>query len=158
MRRTLTIATTAAVLALAACSSSTKTTASGDQATNPTVGMSTVKVITTSPAPAASRPAATKAGKASKSATPSDNPTPCGPNRDIVVRYKVPGLEDSAQILGSWEIGTCKSTFDSLQQTAPKDAGYCTWAAYGSDNPGYNADETPAKPLKKVVLAVGPAC
>ncbi|MCX5353769.1 hypothetical protein ACFY13_10095 [Streptomyces mirabilis] len=37
-------------------------------------------------------------------------------------------------------------------------AAYCTKAAYASDNPGYNADASRAAPLKKVQLAVGPAC
>ncbi len=45
-----------------------------------------------------------------------------------------------------------------VQRTSPNVPGACTEAAWASDNPGYNADATPAKRLKKVQVAVGPAC
>jgi hypothetical protein len=82
----------------------------------------------------------------------------CGPNRDIIVRYVTSGLLPSAQKLGAYNLGTCQPTLDSLRQTSPTSAGYCTQAAWASDNPGYTTDGTPAKPLKKVIEAIGPAC
>jgi hypothetical protein len=36
--------------------------------------------------------------------------------------------------------------------------GFRTAAAYVSDNPGYEPDVTPAKPLKDVVAEVGEGC
>ncbi|MEU9979524.1 hypothetical protein [Streptomyces sp. NPDC051014] len=50
------------------------------------------------------------------------------------------------------------TTFESLPRTSSTEAGYCTEAAWASDNPGYNADATPAARLKKVQVSVGPAC
>ncbi|WP_146259283.1 hypothetical protein [Streptomyces tateyamensis] len=82
----------------------------------------------------------------------------CGPTRDLIVRYVVPGLPSSAQVLGNHVITTCQDTMVELQSTSPKESGYCTEAAWASDNPGYDADATPAAPLKKVQVAYGPAC
>ncbi|MFE5108469.1 hypothetical protein [Streptomyces sp. NPDC056663] len=53
---------------------------------------------------------------------------------------------------------TCETTFQFLQHTSPIEAGDCTEAAWASDNPGYNADAIPAARLKKVQVAIGPAC
>jgi hypothetical protein len=36
--------------------------------------------------------------------------------------------------------------------------GYCAQAAWASGNPGDNADDSPARRLKKVILAIGSAC
>ncbi|MFJ8349739.1 hypothetical protein ACIQ9J_25925 [Streptomyces sp. NPDC094153] len=114
--------------------------------------------------PAVSRPAARSHRPAASHATSHPNaPAPsstenCGPVRDIDVWMKVPGLPDSAQVLGSHGPGGCESTFEMLRMTSPTQAGYCTKAAYASDNPGYDADATPAARLKKVQMAVGPAC
>ncbi|MFD9651739.1 hypothetical protein [Streptomyces mirabilis] len=106
-----------------------------------------------------SSPAAAPAKTHASATRPKTSPTKnCGPLRDIDVWMKVPGLPDSAQVLGDHGAADCKSTFEMLQSTSPTEAGYCTKAAYASDNPGYNADASPAAPLKKVQLAVGPAC
>ncbi|MEV6118707.1 hypothetical protein AB0L59_41145 [Streptomyces sp. NPDC052109] len=67
-------------------------------------------------------------------------------------------MPDSAQELGNYNLATCESTFKFLQETSPKSAGACTEAAWASDNPGYNTDAEPAKRLKKVQVAIGPAC
>jgi hypothetical protein len=80
------------------------------------------------------------------------------PNNDLIVRYVAPGTPDSAQVLGGADLATCTSTLDELQSDSPAGAGYCTQAAWAADNPGYNADLTPAPPLKHIVLAVGSAC
>ncbi|MGW4047340.1 hypothetical protein [Streptomyces sp. NPDC004721] len=53
---------------------------------------------------------------------------------------------------------TCENTFQLLQHTSPTEAGDCTEAAWASDNPGYDADAIPAARLKKVQVAIGPAC
>lgn len=74
------------------------------------------------------------------------------------VWYKAPGLPDSAQVLGSYAVVGCQSTFQMLKTTSPTGAGYCTEAAWASDNPGYNADAEPAKRLKHVQVSVGAGC
>ncbi|MFI6662511.1 hypothetical protein ACIBL8_44200 [Streptomyces sp. NPDC050523] len=77
---------------------------------------------------------------------------------DVILWMKVPGIPDSAQVLGGNGYPNCESTFDTVRRTSPKVPGACTEAAWASDNPGYNADATPAKRLKKVQVSVGPAC
>jgi len=37
-------------------------------------------------------------------------------------------------------------------------AGNCTQVGFVSQNPGYNPNATPARPLKSVVAQAGPAC
>jgi hypothetical protein len=126
-------------------------------------------VIQQTPSPVASPPVAVSssastahtrstAATAKKSTAAADDWNRCGQNRDIIVRYITPTLPPAAQVLGAYNLGTCQSTLDSLRHTSPTDAGNCTQAAWASDNPGYNADATPAKPLRKVVEAIGPAC
>lgn len=88
----------------------------------------------------------------------SDAPKSCGPLKDVIVWTHTPGIPDSAAVLGGRSLATCESTFDSLPTTSPTEAGYCTEAAWASDNPGYNADARPAEHLKKVQITVGPAC
>jgi hypothetical protein len=83
----------------------------------------------------------------------------CGAERDVIVWYKVPGVPDnSAQVIGNYNVVTCETTFHSVQTTSSTEAGYCTEAAWASDNPGYNADADRAARLKKVQVSVGPAC
>jgi hypothetical protein len=53
---------------------------------------------------------------------------------------------------------TCEPTMEWFKHTSPTKAGYCTEAAWASDNPGYITDAEPAKRLKKVQVAIGPAC
>lgn len=89
---------------------------------------------------------------------PSKSPKGCGTNRDVDVWYKVPTIPDSAQVLGSYNAATCESTFKSLTDTSPTGPGYCTEAAWASDNPGYNADAEPAKRLKDAQVSVGAGC
>ncbi|MGW1799004.1 hypothetical protein ACWCQN_24305 [Streptomyces sp. NPDC001984] len=125
-------------------------------------GHTTAAPAHASPRPAAkhSPPAAAHTSKAPRTAKPkpSHSSKECSPTRDVVVWTKAPGLPDSAQVLGNYNLATCETTFQWLTHTSPTGAGYCTEAAWASDNPGYNADATPAKRLKKVQVAVGPAC
>ncbi|MEW1569559.1 hypothetical protein AB0454_42310 [Streptomyces sp. NPDC093509] len=76
----------------------------------------------------------------------------------MIVWSKVPGLTDSSQHLGGYNLATCETTLDGLQHTSPTQAGYCTLAAWASDNPGYDTAATPAKRPKAVQISVGPAC
>ncbi|MFC8676700.1 hypothetical protein ACFUEN_28945 [Streptomyces griseorubiginosus] len=137
MKRSL--APTAALLlaTLTACG----TTADDAKANHDSVTPRAAATSSSPPTAAASRPAKS-----------------CTPTRDVIIWSKVPGISDSAQIVGNYTLATCKTTFEDLPDTSPTEAGYCTLAAWASDNPGYNADARPAKRPKKVQVAVGPAC
>ncbi|MFD8915635.1 hypothetical protein [Streptomyces sp. NPDC059575] len=105
--------------------------------------------------PTAERTASPVPAQKPKSAEPEKT---CGTTRDIDVWMKVPELPDSAQVLGGYSLATCQTTFEYLKSTSPTQTGYCTEAAWASDNPGYDAEATPAKRLKHVQVAIGPAC
>lgn len=82
----------------------------------------------------------------------------CGPNRDVILRTKVPNLPADAVRLGSRPMGTCEPMshwFDRSTATGP---GYCAEAAYASDNPGYNTDASPARKLKAPFWVSGVGC
>lgn len=136
--------TAAAVLATAGCSSSPADT-----------GSSQTIVVTSSAGhtAVATHPAASAVASAVPSPTCDMTKEP-----DVIVWYKVPGLQDSAQVLGGWSPETCKSSIPQIMAGAPTGDGYCTEVAWSSTNPGYNADATPAKPLKHVIEAVGGSC
>ncbi|MEV7394330.1 hypothetical protein [Streptomyces sp. NPDC091215] len=150
MRRTV-LPIAAILLLTAACKSGTSTpNAAASHSPTP-------QAVQSSHTAAAPSHTASPAAKAKPKPTPSHSKG-CGTNRDIDVWYKAPGLPDSAQVLGSYDLATCETTFHSLQNTSPTTAGYCTEAAWASDNPGYDAEATPAKRLKKVQVSVGSAC
>jgi hypothetical protein len=130
---TATIAT-AALLALAGCSSNTIPTSSA----------------TTQPA--------TSATATTPQATPSPKPTSCPPTRDVIVWMRIPGSPNAAELHGNYFQRTCQTTFEWVKETSGTDTGDCTEAAWASDNPGYNVDATPAPRLKKVQVSVGPGC
>lgn len=75
---------------------------------------------------------------------------------DVVVWYKVPGVPGSAQVIGNDNLVSCETTFRSVQTTSSNQSGYCTEAAWASDNPGYNADADVPRCLERVQVAVGP--
>lgn len=89
---------------------------------------------------------------------PSTAADSCPPTRDVIIRYVTPDLPPSAQVVGNFDVQTCQTTFDSLKGSTATDDGFCTQAAWASDNPGYDADATPAAPLKDIQVAYGPAC
>lgn len=82
---------------------------------------------------------------------------------DIYVRMITPGVLTQAQELGGewrWDNTTnkCLTSVQMMIATAPLTAGSCTQVGYVSDNPGYDPNATPAKPLKHVAAQAGPAC
>jgi hypothetical protein len=139
MRIRATAAVAAILLATAGCS----TTHGGGASPERTATM-TSKPAAKSPSP--TEPKATAAAKS------------CPPTRDVIVWTKVPGLPNSAQVVGNYNAATCETTFQWLKHSSPTTAGYCTEAAYASDNPGYNTAAEPARRLKDVQVAIGPAC
>ena len=82
---------------------------------------------------------------------------------DIYVRTVAPGLSPKAKRLGGkwgWDHVTskCLTSVQYAVATAPLGAGHCTQVGYVADNPGYNANATPAPPLAHVAAQAGPAC
>lgn len=141
MRRIVVLAV-AAGLGVAGCSSSASKPATTPSTSSPT---SVAATATPADAPSSSAPAA----PAETCATPL-------PDRgDIIEWQREPGLPDSAIELGGTDPEHCRLTFDTLQDSSPTGAGYCTQAAWASDNPGYNVDATPAPQLKKVQVTIG---
>jgi hypothetical protein len=120
----------------------------------------TATMVESSPAsPATHAAPATKQAAAPSIPSPSASPSCDLPdNRDIIVRYQVPGMADAAQELGEADLATCVSTLDDIRNTADMEAGACTWASYADQNPGYDVNADAAPPLKNVLFAVGPAC
>ena len=74
-----------------------------------------------------------------------------------------PGVPAKAQQVGGerqWDhvTGKCLTSAQFMIATAPTTAGNCTQVGYVADNPGYDPNATPAKPLKVIVAQTGPAC
>lgn len=138
----------AAILLTAACGSSDPGTSTVNEPARTSTG--------------SSRSAAAPEHGASPAAKPKPSPTSsekeCPAVGDVIVWMKVKGIPDSAQLLGGNGYPNCQSTFDMVRSTSPNVPGACTEAAWVSDNPGYDADATPAKRPKHVQVAVGPAC
>lgn len=140
MRRTILLATVVG-LGLAGCSS----TASKPAAAPVSVPAS---VATTAP-PAADTSSSQPAAPAETCATPL-------PDRgDIIEWQKAPGVPNSAIELGGTDPEHCVWTFDTLKTSSPTGAGYCTEAAWASDNPGYDPNAVPAPRLKKAQVVIG---
>jgi len=137
MRRVLIFA--AAGLALAGCSSSTSKPAAAPAATS---------VATTATPPADS--------STSQPPAPAETcATPLPDRGDIIEWQREPGLPDSAIELGGTDPEHCVLTFDTLKTSSPTGAGYCTEAAWASDNAGCDPNATPAPRLKKVQVVIG---
>lgn len=137
MRRTLLLAVLAG-LALAGCSSSASKPAAAPPAS--VASTATPPAVRTTSEP--SVPVETCA-------------TPLPDRGDILEWQKAPNLPDSALELGGTDPEHCVLTFDSLRTSSPTGAGYCTEAAWASDNPNYNPDAVPAPRLKKVQVTIG---
>jgi hypothetical protein len=141
------------------------TVAANVQTTSASPSATTPAPVTTTPSPSptttAPSPKPTTAAPTTKPPAkphPSKSPKGCGPNRDVDVWYRVPGISDSAQALGGYNLITCESTFHNIQTTSPTGPGYCTEAAWASDNPGYDADADHPGRLKDVQVSVGGGC
>lgn len=67
-------------------------------------------------------------------------------------------METYATLLGSADLTHCIPTVKSLGKYSDNGPGHCTWIALSSDNPGYDPDASPAKPLKKIIAAYGLGC
>lgn len=138
--RTPVLVAAAAVVLVGGCSSSTS---------KPAATPTPPAAATTTAAPSAADSPSTPAAPAETCATPL-------PDRgDIIEWQKEPGLPDSAIELGGTDPEHCKWTFDTLKDSSPTGAGYCTEAAWASDNVGYDPNATPAPQLKKVQVTVG---
>jgi hypothetical protein len=95
-------------------------------------------------------PTATSSGPAGTGRT-------CHPTRDVIVWTKTPGTTPAATLLGD-PGGNCTSTIESVAATSPTGPGYCTIAAWATDNPGYNVDAPSPRRPKKPVEEIGGGC
>lgn len=120
-----------------------------------------VLALTAACSGSSSKPAAAPdvAAATSTAAQPTMNATCNLPHKgDVIERIVTPGNEATAQELGDVDEINCQSTFDSLKAETPSGPGYCTQAAWLSDNPNYNVDAVPAPPLKKIQAQAGQGC
>lgn len=82
---------------------------------------------------------------------------------DIYVYMVTPGSNPVAQRLGGewiWNVTLhkCLTSVQMMIATAPSGAGFCTEVGYVADNPGYNPNATPARPLSKVAASAPTGC
>ena len=80
----------------------------------------------------------------------------CRPARDVIVWTKTPD-RTSAMLLGD-PAGNCSSTLDTIRQTSPTGPGYCTIAAWATDNPGYDVNAASPRRPRKVQETIGGGC
>lgn len=74
------------------------------------------------------------------------------------MRYVSQGLQTSAQELGEVALADCVPMVTWLQTAAANGPGDCTQVAWAHDNPGYDPNAVPARPLKKLIESIGPGC
>lgn len=98
---------------------------------------------------------ATKAAKVA--ATPSPSCT-LPDDRDMYVWTRGVGVEDDAQEIGEADLSECITSVQLIMETSATGPGYCTEIGYVDQNPGYDVNATPAKPLKHIVDEVGAGC
>lgn len=112
---------------------------------------------------ATARPKASRKAKAVRTADPA---IACDArldaSGDIYVWMLTPGVPALAQELGGewrWNYATrtCQTSVQLMISAAPQTPGNCTHAGYVADNPGYDPNATPAKPLKIIAAEKGPA-
>jgi hypothetical protein len=82
---------------------------------------------------------------------------------DIYVRFLSPGSPWTAQELGgewTWNVTEkrCLTSVQMMIAASPPGPGQCTQVGYVNDNPGYDPDATPAKPLEEIAAQTGTAC
>jgi hypothetical protein len=151
-------------------------TSHGNRPPAPTAAVSTTAPATTEAATqqptatqqatgkASARPKASRNAKAVRTPDPADacdaRPDASG---DIYVWMMTPGVPPLAQELGGegrWNSAarTCQTSVQLIISSAPTTPGNCTQVGYVADNPRYDPNATPARPLKIVAAEIGPAC
>jgi len=145
---------------IGAATSGGQLTPAGHAAAVSTAAPAVTQLVTTRPVarPKASRAARTHARDAE--AACDARPMASG---DIYVRMITPGQPPVAQELGGeWDWNSvshkCLTSVQMMIATAPQVPGNCTQVGYAADNPGYDPNATPARPLKEVADETGPAC
>ena len=77
---------------------------------------------------------------------------------DYLVRTTQPGMPASAQEIGNVDLAHCMPTIQDFAKTAGTASGECTQIALASDNPGYDVNASPTPTLRKVITDTGPGC
>jgi hypothetical protein len=125
----------------------------------PAVAVIVIVTACASTGHAAAPPAASARARASTpAASPSTATCKLKTAFDYLVRTTSPDLAASAQEIGNVDLANCTPFLQDFTQTAGTASGECTTIALASDNPGYNADASPAPPLRKVIQSAGPGC
>lgn len=78
--------------------------------------------------------------------------------RDVLLRVAGPQEPAETQRLGDVDFVHCRHTVDDVSTLAPQAPGYCSTVAYASDNPGYDENQVPSRPLQAVIASSGPGC
>lgn len=120
-------------------------------------GLFVLVAVLASSSPSSSAP------PAAQPPAPATAPSPAGSCKlkttfDYIVRTVEPGSAPQAQEIGNVDLANCASALSDFAATAGQAAGECTTIALASQNPGYNADASPAPPLRHVIQAAGPGC
>lgn len=77
---------------------------------------------------------------------------------DYIERTVRPGIRTSADEIGNVDYADCTGSLADFAAMAGQADGECATIALASDNPGYNVNETPARPLKGVIESAGRGC
>jgi hypothetical protein len=126
-----------------------------------------ISLLPASPSPAKPSPAAPTTHAAPKTSKPASRPASPSPsastcdlpdNQDLIERDDDPQAQILAAEFGEADLGNCTATLDTFMQEAGQAPGECTTIAWASDNPGYDVNQIPAPPLKKVIESAGPGC
>jgi hypothetical protein len=75
--------------------------------------------------------------------------------RSLIIWHRVPGKEDSAEIVDESDLGNCIPMLDRWRALGPSGPGYCSKIAWSDDNPAYVENVSPVAPLKNVIDQVG---
>ncbi|WP_034262308.1 hypothetical protein [Actinospica robiniae] len=103
------------------------------------------------------RPAGSVAAVAATSAAPSPS---CSlvDDQDLFVRYLSPDQVPKVDEYGEVNHTDCTPMLSWLEQIAVTDPGYCMQVAWAMDNPGYDLDAIPAKPLRNLIESIPAGC
>lgn len=126
-------------LSVAACGNQTSTSSTGIE-------------------PASTIPSVSTSAPMAGASTSSDDCDLAPTDNDLIIWQHWPRLPNNALLVGDVDMGQCKPTLDTWRAMEPTGPGYCNKIAWASDNPGYDVDQKPAPPLRKVLDEYGDDC
>ncbi len=115
-------------------------------------------VTSTPPAPETSQADASSATTPQAEAPSTSGTCHLKYKEDLIERSIAPGVQPDSMLVGDVVLALCLPTVEAIRVQTPSGPGYCTQIARVADNPGYQDDVRPAKPLKKVLAQYGDGC